>query len=273
MIISFSGTGNSFYAAQILAERLGLDGYVKLQGEILVAQHPREPFDVTAGDCVVWVFPTYSWGVPPVVKSFIERCDWPQVRDVTHHLVVTCGDDIGLLVKQWRSLLKTKGWQPGGAWSVQMPNTYTLMKGFDTDPLHVEEEKLLACVEHVGRIADRIASGSCETDVATGRWAWIKTAIINPWFKRFDMSPKPFYAADNCISCGLCEEQCPTCNITMWPVNDPAARPRWSSNCALCLRCYHQCPVNAIQYGKATRGKGQYKIAKVLQRMNNDVKH
>lgn len=266
MIIAFSGTGNSYHVAALLAEGLGCDGFVKLQGDLLLSPQPMLP-EPSRG-FVVWVFPTYSWGVPPVVESFIERCGL-EGAGATHHLVTTCGDDIGNLLKQWRRLLARKGWKAGGAWSVQMPNTYTLMKGFDTDPLKVEEAKLSACAPRAAHIAGRIAAGEHETDVVTGSWAWIKTAVINPWFKRFDMSPKSFFADDRCISCGLCEEQCPTRNIAMFPHNDLSARPRWGADCALCLRCYHHCPANAIQYGKATRGKGQYQIAKVLRRMAN----
>ena len=33
----------------------------------------------------------------------------------------------------------------------------------------------------------------------------------------------------------------------------------WTTDqCVMCLGCYHRCPVNAINYGNATIGKGQY---------------
>ena len=63
--------------------------------------------------------------------------------------------------------------------------------------------------------------------------------------------PKVDHAA--CIDCGLCEKVCPVGNIT---VTD---RPVWGGNCTQCLACYHVCPVHAVEYGKMTGKKGQYK--------------
>ena len=36
-------------------------------------------------------------------------------------------------------------------------------------------------------------------------------------------------------------------------------RPTWGPNCALCMRCYHLCPNHAINYGRETENKGQYR--------------
>lgn len=36
-------------------------------------------------------------------------------------------------------------------------------------------------------------------------------------------------------------------------------RPVWGDNCTQCLACYHICPVHAVEYGKVTAKKGQYK--------------
>ena len=72
-------------------------------------------------------------------------------------------------------------------------------------------------------------------------------------FNAFLMSPKPFHATEACIGCKKCEKVCPVGNIT---VTD---RPVWGGNCTQCLACYHVCPVHAVEYGKMTGKKGQYK--------------
>ena len=202
---------------------------------------------------IVWVFPVYSWGVPPVVVNFIEKCRTKTAGNCVHHLVVSCGDDTGLTAQQWRKEINKKGWETGSATSIVMPNTYVLMKGFDTDSKELETKKLLESKAAIQHAVKRITTECTDDDMLKGRFAWIKSHLIYPWFIRYAMSPKPFHSTEACISCGKCAKQCPMENITI--VN---GHPKWGNRCALCLRCYHRCPVKAIGYGKATAGKHQY---------------
>lgn len=263
MIIVFSGTGNSYHVADLLYVGLGYTR-LKLEGADLLASDPQIELEIP-GEPIVWVFPTYSWGIPPIVLGYIRKIRQDNLKDLVHHLVLTCGDDIGNLPRQWKRLLASKGWKIGGVWTVQMPNTYVLMKGFDVDTPEVEKKKLGECPGRVSHISERIKEGSTETDVLGGSWRWIKSSVIYPWFVRFAMSPKPFHADRRCTGCGLCGQECPMHNISMRSVNDLSVSPSWGDNCALCLRCYHNCPANAICYGNATKGKGQYKFRQSLQ--------
>ncbi|MCM1293841.1 MAG: EFR1 family ferrodoxin [Bacteroides sp.] len=262
MILYFTGTGNSRDVAHRLSSLLNDDDVVELCGELL--QHPQIKAKQPCKS-VVWVFPVYSWGVPPVVVKFITQAEISGITASRHHLAATCGDDAGMTATQWRKLMKRRGWTAMSASTVIMPNTYTLMKGFDVDPEALAEEKLLESIKRVQDIAQRIKAEAMDDDVTKGRFPWFKSKIIYPWFIRFAMSPKPFHANDRCTGCSLCARSCPTCNITMGPndeadksVNPSQRTPRWGNNCALCLRCYHICPSAAVQYGKATAHKGRY---------------
>lgn len=264
MIITFSGTGNSFYVSDILSAFFGGEEVVRLQYERLLDDNPVIDFN-NDNKPVIWVFPVYSWGIPPVVLKFIKKCRTQGDEKSVHHLILTCGDDVGDAAKKWIDLIEKKKWKRGGIWSVQMPNTYTLMKGFDVDPIELAKNKLSTCRHRIEEIAEKVKKGSDEIDVVKGAFPLIKSYVINPWFVRYAMSSKPFHALENCISCGLCEQDCPTDNIRMLPEHDLSARPAWGMNCALCLRCYHHCPVNAIQYGKHTKNKGQYRIQSIIK--------
>lgn len=253
MIVYFSGTGNTRYCARQLSELTG-DTCIELTAAQL--RQPSCATLQTADSRIITMFPTYSWGVPPVFMRFLReaRIDCPAGTQAW--MVTTCGDDIGLAALQWRRAVRRAGMVPCGAFSVQMPNTYVCMKGFDTDSAQVEQSKLSAAGPRLQHIADAIIGGKTDTvDVVTGSFAWFKTNVIRPWFDRFCMSPKPFHATDACTSCGLCIRSCPMKNMTA----GVSGRPEWGNRCALCLRCYHICPQHAVQYGRQTADKGQYR--------------
>lgn len=254
MIIVFSGTGNSLLVAAELRRHLGGET-VTLEGELLAAPAGRV-LQVPEGEDVVWVFPVYSWGVPPAVARFIRRCKIKCSHGTRHFMVCTCGDDTGYTDHQWRKLTGRRDWNPRGAFSVTMPNTYVLMKGFDVDSPEVAAAKLEAMPARVGEVAAAIRRGFAESDMTRGSMGWLKSAVVYPLFRRFCMSPKPFHATDACTACGLCRRECPLGNI----VADGDGKPRWGNRCALCLRCYHICPARAVAYGKETEGKGQKKV-------------
>lgn len=252
MIICFSGTGNTARAVEKLAALLG-ETYVRmLAGEELL--DPVNCSLITNDTRVIWAFPTYSWGVPPVVAKYIaEVKDGGGVGAATHYMLTTCGDDMGYTDRQWRRLIERRGWCAGAAYAVIMPNTYVAIIGFDIDPPELSRRKLDDAPRKIEEIAELIAAGSPRAVTVRGAFPWIKSRVIYPWFVRFEMSPKPFRSNEGCIGCGLCERSCPMNNIKL-----ADGRPVWSNHCALCLRCYHICPRRAIAYGKTTESKGQW---------------
>ena len=90
-------------------------------------------------------------------------------------------------------------------------------------------------------------------DVARGKVPRLNTYVTNPLFYGLLIGDKKFRVTNECISCGQCEELCPLGNITL-----EEGQPHWHGNCTNCMACYHHCPQNAIHFGKATLGKGQY---------------
>lgn len=249
-IYYFSGTGNTGWCAKRLAALLGAEVVC------LDAQWLRNPsLHPLQADSAVFMFPVYSWGIPPVVQNWLQNVPIPE--GMPAWLVVTCGDDCGLTADMWTALMQHRGLRPMGQWSVQMPNTYVTMSGFDVDPKDVEEQKILNAETQLPHIAQAIQQG---TDTANhtvrGSWAWVKSRIILPWFNRFATSPRKFHYTNACIGCKRCARQCPMDNIT----HDTERRPHWGNHCAFCLGCYHACPVHAVAYGRTTRHKGQKPI-------------
>ncbi len=128
MIIYFSGTGNS----RAVATELG-----QLMDEEVKAMSPSmRGGDMTLTDSrrLIWVFPVYSWGVPPYVMDIIRSVVIDAPAAMPHHAVMTCGDDCGLTDRMWRKAIAARGWRGRCVMSVQMPNNYVSLPGFDVDP-------------------------------------------------------------------------------------------------------------------------------------------
>lgn len=64
--------------------------------------------------------------------------------------------------------------------SVEMPNTYVLLPGFNTDPDILAQTKLDRMPERVARIAHAIKCSSKIDDIVKGHFAWIKSYLIYP---------------------------------------------------------------------------------------------
>ena len=284
MIIYFSGTGNSAMVARQLRQQLSGPAdtpetadaarLYELSADRLLYPH-RQMLTARPGELVVWVFPIYAWAPPYMVLRFIRKVKFLHGEDARHFMVCTCGDDIGRADDRWREAIGRRQWTPLGAFSVQMPNTYVAMKGFDTDPADVAAAKLAAMPARVAAIADAIRRNYSRSDVVRGSWAWLKTNVVYPWFRAFKMNPARFSVDPaRCTRCGLCARSCPMLNITLatpssapaagvWGGGFPAAvtkTPQWGPACTLCLRCYHSCPVHAIDWGAATAAKGQWRL-------------
>ncbi len=180
MIIWFSGTGNSQYVAE---------KYAEISGDKMIVAIPsivEEGIAVTDSDkAVVWVFPVYSWGVPPYVRDAIRKMHVDGFDRLTHHLILTCGDDCGMAPEMWRKELKRRGWTTGNSYTVIQPNNYVAMKGFDVDSSEVATKKLAATEHRVREIAAELegydsARNGNKNDVVRGSFPLLKTGIVYP---------------------------------------------------------------------------------------------
>lgn len=245
MIALFSGTGNSLLVARELSEHLG-DEIVDI---CTVDSLPKTP------KRIIWIFPVYAWGLPPVVADFIDRQN--SLADVEHWCVFTCGDDVGKADRSWKRAMHNAGANKlRGIYSVEMPNTYVCLPGFDIDSPELTQRKLEAMPARVLQISKEIKKDQDSTDVVRGAMPGFKSTCIYPVFRRTLMSPRPFHTTSACIGCGICARSCPLHNIEM----GTDKLPIWGDNCTLCLRCYHICPQHAVARGRGTKGKGQKQI-------------
>ena len=224
----FSGTGNSQWVAD------------KLEG---LLDDEEGVFGM--------VFPVYGWGIPKVVEEYV-REHQEEIKAAQYvWVVMTCGDDIGYADRVLNKLMEREA---DTIFSVQMPNTYVCLPGFDVDKDEVATAKVQETRKRLPDIAEAIKNKDKKTEVVRGNFAWVKTYVLRPLFNRFLVTDKYFHTNKNCIQCKRCVRGCPLNNIT----TDEKGKIVWKhEHCTGCLRCYHRCPCEAIEFGAFTKNKGQ----------------
>ena len=97
MIFCFSGTGNSRYIAQRIAEALQKT-VIDLNARI----KDNDTTTVDTGSDVIMVTPTYAWRIPKIVSEWMTKTKWTGAKRIW--FVMDCGSEIGNAAKYNRSL-------------------------------------------------------------------------------------------------------------------------------------------------------------------------
>ena len=257
MIFYYSGCGNSRWVARELAQRMGQ--------ELRFIPHEKQginTYNLKEGEPLGFVFPIYAWRAPSIVRDFVGRMRVEVARHATSYVFMacTCGDSIGNADKRFRRLLARQGLRLCAAVSITMPETYVNLPGFQLDGSDQRRAKLELARTTMRSLASLLMDETEEVRVTRGKRPWLTTGVLGGLFERLLVTDRPFSANEACVACARCAEVCPVGNITLEPSAQAhgAARPVWHGACLTCMACYHYCPQNAIQWGRATRGKGQY---------------
>lgn len=243
MIYYFSGTGNSKWAAEQIAEATG-----DVALDIVEAGAPAS---LEGQSQVGFVFPVYAWGVPEPMLEFAKSARPPQ--DAFSFGVCTCGADAGLTMEKLARAVRLDS-----AYSLLMPNNYVIDSELDAPDEAFA--KIMAAKDECARIAAEVAGRKKAWRVTKGPSAALRSNLVNFGFNKFARSVKPFRATEACDGCGICERRCPAKVISL-----SSGRPVWQDGCYQCLRCINECPREAIQYGDKTEGRPRYTLSACLK--------
>lgn len=243
MICYFSGTGNSRWAAMQLADKTD-------DKAVDIIQTAPASLTIETGTRLGLVFPVYAWSYPKIMGDFIKALHIPE--GVFIYAVCTCGEECGHTMKKLEKLL---GKGLSAKMSLPMPNNYII--GADVDSIDEEKRKIAEADERLERFSAAVNAGESMSLLDVGSLAGLKSSVAAWGFNTFATTDKPFFAGDECIGCSLCEKSCPTDNIILRD-----KKPVWQGKCIQCLSCINRCPTAAIQYGKATAGRGRYYFGK-----------
>ncbi|MGN1450911.1 MAG: EFR1 family ferrodoxin [Eubacteriales bacterium] len=251
MIVYFSGTGNSRYCAEFLAD--------KLEDRITnAAEYIKNGNSAELASDRSWVFvcPTYAWRIPRVFSEFIRNGAFKGSDRA--YFVMTCGSGIGKAGEKLESLCKTVKLRYMGVFRVVMPENYIAMF---SAPDQDEAVRIVRKAEPgLGEAAEIIRRGENFPRERTGLFGGVKTGFANDIFYRGFISADKFFVRESCVSCGKCEKNCPLGNIEL-----KNGKPVWGKECTHCMACICGCPAEAIEYGRHSRGKRRYMCGEYKQ--------
>ncbi len=248
MILYFSGTGNSEYAAKRIGKASGdecLDLFDRIRGHDVSPIHAERPLVVVA--------PTYAWRLPRIVESWLEATPITGTKQI--YFVLTCGETIGNAGQYLVDLCRKKQMAYAGCVAIVMPENYIAL--FST-PMPEQAAQIIAQAEPViDRAIHFIQQGRPFPQKPVSALDRVNSSAVNRLFYPLFVHARKFYVTDACISCGRCASVCPLNNIQM-----KDGKPVWGSSCTHCMACICRCPKEAIEYGRHSRGLPRYTCTK-----------
>ena len=244
MIFYYTGTGNSRYAALLLADLLddtAVDAAPYLKSGLAASLSSQRPW--------VFVCPTYAWQMPHVFAALLRRSSF--VGNRSAYFVLTCGSDIGAAGRALERLSDEIALEYRGVLPLVMPENYVAMF-----PVPQEEQAAPIVEAAHAPLAEAARQIAAEQPFQTRRLTLLdrlKSGIVNRCFYRFCVTARPFHTTAACNGCGRCAKMCVTNCITL-----QQGRPHWGKGCTHCMACICYCPTEAIEYGKKSVGKPRY---------------
>ena len=240
MILYFSATGNCKYVATRLVQ-------AEEQEMLPIVDCVRNGQYAFSDKTIGIISPTYDWGLPSIVKEFLEKAFF---KTEYLYYIATYGTTPGASGAIANKAIQ--GRKIDAYYSVQMADTWTPIVDPSTSEkvakytknTETEISSIIRSVKECNK--NRYMSPHIPAFITE----WIAEPIYNCKVRR----TINFRVEDTCVGCGLCAKKCPVNAIEMHD-----ERPVWVKvKCVMCLGCLHRCPKFAIQYGKNTKKHGQY---------------
>ncbi|MDR2191370.1 MAG: EFR1 family ferrodoxin [Endomicrobium sp.] len=232
-IYFFSGTGNTYLAAEKIAQKLQSGG---CQTNLFPIEK-SDPLKVDLTKTIGIGFTVACWNTYPLVRKFIKSL--PKTNGTEAFVFCTMGDSSFKTQAEYARILKEKGYCLIGSKAFRMPNNFIAIQDEEKNKIRIS-----LALPKIECFAEDILDGKAETEKTgviskicfkiscfiTGLWETsLSQKMINLRIKK-----------DLCVKCGFCVKICPTGNIALQDY------PVFKDKCQVCLRCSSYCFQKAI---------------------------
>ncbi|HKL74384.1 MAG TPA: EFR1 family ferrodoxin [Clostridia bacterium] len=225
-ILYFSGTGNSYATAKLIAGREGM-----------LFNMANSVVETISDEYVGIVLPCYCNDIPDKAREFLSKV---KIESQYIFAIVTCGASAGNCFVSVSNILKEKGLQLSYRKALVLPDSCII---FATKT--EKAKKLLAShKEKVIHITKELSEKVTMTQLKDKKTPSTGTKML---WKLFDSVYKINDKKTNgrCCSCGKCVGYCPVRNISM-----KDGKVIFGTACQNCFACIQRCDKMAIQFGK-----------------------
>lgn len=240
MLLYFSATGNCKYAALRLAQAAGEEA-------LSIVDCLREGRYAFADSAIGIVVPTYFWGLPSIVREFLGKASF---QTEYLYFVATYGTTPGAIGAMAREAIRGRGID--AYYAIRMADTWTPV--FDLSTPEKTARFTGGTEAAIGRVIRDVRERRVNRHMSPRVPAILVRLTAQPLYDREMRRTAHLRVEKSCVGCGLCVRKCP---VQAMELRD--GRPVWvKEKCVMCLGCLHRCQKFSIQYGKRTKGHGQY---------------
>ena len=190
MIFYFSGTGNTKWVAQQLAEATSEQlRYIPDElrtGELI--------YTLQEGERLGFCFPTHGWQPPRIVRDFIRKSSF-----LLHHpspyvyAVTTCGDNMGYAMRILDKELGRHNLHTDARIAVVMPESNVCFSFLHLDTPEREQQKIEAAKEKMVKICEIIKNRQRGVeDLVKGAIPFTFTYVLGGYYNKHLITDKHF---------------------------------------------------------------------------------
>ena len=249
-IYYFSGTGNSLWSANQIAHGITASHPDEICRVFDIGIEARKKNIVIEADSVVFVFPSYAYGLPLIVRRFTKNASFN-----TRYFAafVTYGSSpLGTLGILNRILKKKK---IGKMYFGKIPSVENYLAIFGPPDEKLMNERLSMqekATEEAVNVVLRQITNKVNTFCPFSSFVSCLFSIGIKIFYRF------YKVSGDCNGCGICAITCP-----VGAVEIKNGKPVFLKNCEHCQGCVNMCPLRVIKFGRVKFGTRGYRHPKI----------